>query len=392
MERAAVHGSPSSKKMLGRKIGKHLEWTTFAELDQLKEQQENHPREAVDDMDHLDTFHEVDTQMQHPDEYTVQALLVKLRILSGLDGQRHHSLSTQYIDYISDSTTLGDDEKFSRILDIRWGMLDLAIYRLVPLLSDRFLWVRIVNDVEELVSTLSTLEDIKTHPTLHSFEKLKTSLDLILLATDRSPITINNGEHLINTNDIDYYGSRFSKSLYYLLGMISRLPSSMLNAHQTTSLIQSLRLLGPYRLGLLLLPVCQKLGNLKALSLVRVLLDAGADPNVAVDELHGNASLHVVAGFSYRQLGDAAGLLLVEFGASLHQVNQAGKTAQDIWVELNETEVNWNEEAGGRSARPEWCCPLPTLSRLAARVIRVHKIPYADGKSPANLHSLIELR
>jgi len=92
---------------------------------------------------------------------------------------------------------------------------------------------------------------------------------------------------------------------------------------------------------------------------------------------------------SDRKLGDTAGLLLVDFGAKLHQVNKAGKTALDIWIELNETEGNWNEEAGGWRARPEWCLPVQTLLRLAARVIRVNKIPYADGKTPAVLHSLI---
>jgi len=35
---------------------------------------------------------------------------------------------------------------------------------------------------------------------------------------------------------------------------------------------------------------------------------------------------------------------------------------------------------------------LPTLLHIAARVIRVHKIPYADGETPTNLHSLLELR
>ena len=106
----------------------------------------------------------------------------------------------------------------------------------------------------------------------------------------------------------------------------------------------------------------------------------------------GNASLHFAAELSDRKLGEAAGLLLVEFGAKFYQVNKSGKTALDIWIELNETEVNWNEEAGGWSARPEWCHPIPSLLRLAARTIRTHKIPYADGKTPTNLHSLIELR
>ena len=121
------------------------------------------------------------------------------------------------------------------------------------------------------------------------------------------------------------------------------------------------------------------------------LLEAGADPNVDVT-FAGNSSLHVVAGMSDQKLGDAAGLLLVEFGANLHQVNKAGKTALDVWIQLNEKEDEWNEEAGGWSARPEWSLPVQTLQCLAARVIRVHKIDYTNGKTPTVLHSLIELR
>jgi len=35
--------------------------------------------------------------MVNPDEYTIQTLLVKLRIFSSFDGHRHHSLSSSYI-------------------------------------------------------------------------------------------------------------------------------------------------------------------------------------------------------------------------------------------------------------------------------------------------------
>ena len=60
----------SAEKKLGRKIGSNEEWTTSAQLDRLE---------------------------QHPEEYTVQATLCKLRILSGFDGRGHHSLSEWYI-------------------------------------------------------------------------------------------------------------------------------------------------------------------------------------------------------------------------------------------------------------------------------------------------------
>jgi len=295
----------------------------------------------------LDELHQL---MLHPENYRIQALFVKLRTF------------------------------------------DCIIRRLDPAPVRNYFWM--AADVIKLVSTLSTLQD--NHPSLLNFEKLKTSVDLILLVTDQSPVALNNGEHLRYIEghvlrDENYYGSQFKESLLHLLEMFFRLPE-ILDDHNTASLTRSLRLLGPHRLGILLLPACRKLSNLKALALVRVLLEAGADPNVDVDRLHENASLHVVAGMSDRKLGDAACLLLVEFGAKLHQVNKAGKTALDIWIHHNETDDKWNEEAGGWSARPEWCCPLPSLLRLAARVVRVHKIPYADGKTPAILHPLIQLR
>jgi len=355
-----VSGS-SAEKNLSRKIGNIVEWTTLADLDQLE---------------------------QHPEDYRIQAFLVKLRILSGFLGRNHHHLSTRYITYLSESTSLNEEEKLIQILGIRWEMLEAATRRFDPLSSNRFFRIEIGKDVDNLVSTLSTLKE--KFPALLSFERIKTSLDRILQVTDSSPFTISNRRRSIDESHPRSKRIQFTRSLITLLEMFFQLPK-ILNERETTSLTQSLRLLGPSRLGYLLLQTCLKLGNFKDLALVRLLLEAGADPNVDVT-FAGNSSLHVVAGMGDRKLGDAACLLLVEFGAKLHQVNKAGKTALDVWIELNETEDNWNEEAGGWSARPEWCCPLPTLLRLAARVIRVNKIPYADGKTPTVLHSLIELR
>jgi len=186
-------------------------------------------------------------------------------------------------------------------------------------------------------------------------------------------------------------GTEFSQRLLILIETMVHLPETQ-NELNKASLAQSLRFLGPHQLGNLLLQSCKKLSNFESLAVNRVILEAGADPNVAVDELHGNASLHIVAALTNRQLGDKAGHLLVGFGAKLHQVNKAEKTALDIWIELNEAEDDLVEEDDKWSARPEWCLPVPTLLSLAARVIRVHKIPYNDGKTPASLRPLIELR
>jgi len=82
-------------------------------------------------------------------------------------------------------------EKFNQILNIRWGMLDVAIHRLDPAFTNRFVWFKLADDVGELVAALSTLRN--NHPALLNFQKLKTSLDLILVVTDLSSITVTNG-------------------------------------------------------------------------------------------------------------------------------------------------------------------------------------------------------
>ena len=85
------------------------------------------------------------------------------------------------------------------------------------------------------------------------------------------------------------------------------------------------------------------------LALLRVLLEAGADPTaVLIDDFRptNNTLLHFAAALSERELGDAAGLLLVEFGAKPHLVNIHGKSALDIWIERNEREENRKEKKG----------------------------------------------
>jgi len=315
--------------------------------------------------------------------YLTDALLwelAKLRILSGFNGYRHHSLSWRYINVLTKSTSLNGAEKFIKMLHIMWGVFDATLNRLDSFSNGDDSWTKISKDVCKLVSILKSLKD--NHPALLNFEMIKTSLDLILLDMGPSPIKVNNGEHteLYQDNLSFYLGTLFSQRLLCLLG------------HNTISLTLSLRQLGPCQLGNLLLQSCKHLNHCKSLALVRVLLEAGADPNVAVDELHENASLHVAAGLSDRKLSGTAGRLLVEFGAKLHKVNNAGKTAVDIWIEFSETGDNWNEEAGGWSARPEWCLPVRTMLCLAARAVRVHKIPYTDGRTPDILHPLIDLR
>jgi len=304
--------------------------------------------------------------MEKPEEYKVQSLLVKLRILSGripYDANYyyyiHHNLSTLYAEQLCEYTSLNSEKGFIQYLDIRWGTFDLVIRRLHPSSTNEGLWIQIEDYVEELVWTL------KKHETFINFERIKTSLDLILQATDSSPATVTNGEHRTGESLLRLHGTYFTKSLLTLLELIFHLPE-ISNEHNTDLLTQSLRKLGPRRLGYLLQPACRNICKFNNLALVRVLLEAGADPNVAVDEDAGNASLHVAAGFHDQELCEATGNLLLEHGAHLDRVNKAGKTAVDVWIETRNrirASTRWD-------SRPNWCRAVPNLLWLSARCVR----------------------
>ncbi len=248
------------------------------------------------------------------------------------------------------------------------------------------IWKEIKAEVDHLISTLSSIE--QNHPALLNFEKIKTSWDLIVLTTDSSSPRMVTDEEDEDDYErlLQFYKSRFSNRLFNLLEMIFRLPE-MPNEHNMDRLILSLHQFELCLLGNLLLKACQQLSDSKYYSaLVRFLLEAGADPDVAVDDA-GNSSLHVAARLNDPVLSETIATLLLEKGAHVDRVNKAGQTATDVWIETrnrNGAETGWN-------ALPDWCRTLPSLLCLAARVIQVHKIPYTRGKTPAILHPFVAM-
>jgi len=381
---------PSAEKKLGRKIGSNEEWTTLAGLDQLK---------------------------RNPEENTIQAVLVKLRTLSGLiSGNVNRYLSEWYVSRYP-PYSLNQERwiwKYSPIVDMIWGMFDVIISRLDPLSTSTgiVVWRNIFEDVIYFVDSLSYFPPSRSDLSdiTYYYEIGQNSMDLILLAVRPStPLTIYGS--LISKQRVVKI---FLKSIYPLLHNLFFNHMDLPYWANSGLITKLLRLpvpqLEPNELGKFLFAANPTLNHLKRypnsykffvnLAFIRFLLDAGADPNTTNDHNinetypmpnETNTLLHFVAAMCDRELGDAAGRLLVGYGAKINLPNSDGKTALDIWIEKNETEATRNEELGGWSPRPEWCCTsVPTLLNLAAKVIRIRKIPYLDA--PVILHSVVELR
>ena len=109
-------------------------------------------------------------------------------------------------------------EKLCLTLDIKWGMFDVIIRQSNPLPIDEASWIQKGADIGGLVSTLSDVQD--NDPSLLSFDKLKTYLNLILLAMDQSPIGMGND------------------SILTLLGIMFRLPEIPTERKNTTNMIK----------------------------------------------------------------------------------------------------------------------------------------------------------
>ena len=142
--------------------------------------------------------------------------------------------------------------------------------------------------------------------------------------------------------------------------------------------------MGAHQLEYFVLEACKVMvESVNLVGFLRFLLIAGANPDV-VDK-DGNGPLHLVAQMNCEQ-SEAAGCLLLGFGAKLHRPNKAGKTAMDLWIECNEKEGD--DGVIRLPHRPDWCRTVPKLQCLSARCARAHQVP--DSKMPTVFHSYIK--
>jgi len=126
---------------------------------------------------------------------------------------------------------------------------------------------------------------------------------------------------------------------------------------------------------------------------IRALLYAGCDPT-AVNR-KGNSPLHYLVSLELpkRKKDDLSNTarLLLDFGAQRSLKNAKGKTAVELWIQMNGSKRIRNDDGVKEIIDrevPDWCIELPTLTSLSARVIRRHRIPHLT--LPATLILMIE--
>jgi len=351
MKSAETFRSGCYRKNLGQNSLDTVEWTTSDQLERL---------------------------IQHPTEFEIkiQSILVQLRILSS---RSWYAVFYSFLEYfclsIDDSSKLEDmardmmyEGKYLELLHIHWAILD-AILLFEP--SDTRLLDTSVSVVSSLIFTLLNCKS--SNPTLLNIEIIKKSIHLIL-ATDRLRIYdgIDGGTH---PAWMAYIENRYSTEMFSFLQMLLSLPEMLDDTWG--SLLQPFRHLGSDQLGSLLLMACEDYQNAHYFATIRLLLQLGAHVDTADED--GNRPLHLVAQADNEQ-SEAAGCLLLGYGAQIFRTNNSGKTAVDLWIERNEMDEDQEGEEGAEElrGRPDWCRTVRKLKCLTASCIRVNQVPYEN--------------
>jgi len=262
---------------------------------------------------------------------------------------------------------LRHQRKFGDIFDILWAMLETLLSR-----SDgnenketQLITTRVV---EELICVFTYLKRDSSETLTENI--ITTSLDLII-----SIIEIN----------------RFGLlDLIRFLIILSLLPKLSLNKDTMENLC---KVRDQHGRNLLHQSVLRALSDVDNFATVRLLLNAGCDPNNAIVQ-DGNTPLHFLAKVDQGYWFDddrrnTIAVLLLDFGAQLSLKNVDGKTAVDLLIQKNSRNRNMNEDQGIIGWKlPDWCSELPTLTILSARVIRGNRIPYLE--LPVTLIPMIE--
>jgi len=342
-----MESDPIPKKPMVFKKVERVEWTTSDQLQEI---------------------------VNRPSQRKIQSLLVQLRIFSGTDDWTyvHRYVVEDMLEHLMDleEEVIGD-QGFSEAKDSFFIILEF-ILRFDR--SEEDIWSTTVIVDELLISFL------KDNSLLLNSNVLMTSLELIL-DTDQS--------HLA---DADREGVDILLHLKTLLKFVSILADhpELVNDEIMQLLHQLVLHDGRTEYGKnLLLLACKTPIGLNSLAIIRLLLDAGADPNCF--DLSGNGPLLcLVSKIRDDVMIESIARLLLDSGAHLDRVNNQRKTAADFWLFVRNKKRRDQDPLGWMDL-PEWCREnVPSLKCLSASAVRRNKIPFKGGL-PVTLTSFTEI-
>ncbi len=318
-EMETMESGPLYKTAMQRKTGLSTEWITREQLEQV---------------------------IQHPIEFPVQAFLVQLRIYSS---KGWWAVLCFVDDFLKCHVyrRLQQHRRFDDLLGMLW-----AIFELQPL--DEIKEYSLLNSIQEIVRIISNL---RTDDPISKTEAIATTLELVLSS---EPFHLHIDQEAYRRTLLD-----FIKMIagHQLNDGIKRLLLTLLQRSENESCLLS---------SSLLIQACQT--GVYNLSTIRLLLECGADPNAA--DYDGNGPLHHL--FMDRNVFCGCLLrLLLDNGAQLDRVNEAGKTASALWAKSN--------QYPGDSPQS-----VPNLTCLCARVVCTHQIPFTVETLPVSLHKFAD--
>ncbi len=324
-----------------------VEWTTLAELEQLKH--------------------------GPPFDYKIQALLVRIRIFSTMGWKAVY----RYVwPGARELTKRSHHNQWAQIVEVLWIMLG-TIRLFDP--HEIGIWPATVEVHKLLITAL--LGELQSDDPFLNVETIRLTMKLIL-ATDQS--------HLPDVEGLEHIPILF-KFMFWIRCLPNRLINEDITKFWTQWVCRDSRSSNG---NSLLHYICELEPTDYTLATVRQLLQLGVDPNL--ENKCGNSPLHILARIVAkekrynRDLIDSIALILLDAGAHLDRVNKEGMTAADVWFMITK---NLNPSAV--LDLPDWCRgSVPKLICLSARVIRRYKISYEENGElliPISLRSFVEM-
>lgn len=319
----------------------------------------------------------------NPEDYRSQALLIQIRILSGLGWGAVRIFLDPLFNHF-----MGGDVLFEEALDFYRKLL-VKLSRFNP--EERGLFNMITQIVKVIVENMEAVDS----------EEIKHNIEATMEAIIAADITDKKGA---DRTGVDV--NQHLQNLLSLLMIVSRLDDLVLFERMKVAMVQLVMRDGrdEKERNLLLLACDLPVEPLEAVILLNQ-LNADPDP---VDS-HGNGPLHILATKHHDQIYSTA-RFLISAGTHLDRANSFGRTASDIWVTKDLVPEKKRTEEQRRKKRrlegtaegiesiyhyerqPVWYrSVVHPLKCLSAKMVKLHSHRMNIEDLPAELRSFVRL-